>query len=264
MSNNYTSELVAAAGNYAKWTLQSGSNLTMYLNILAKFSEYSLNNQLLIMGYKPDATFIKGWYEWQENGYAINENATIIQIIEPVSLENGDRIFQAKYMADVSDTSATINQVPPDKLTALEALLSDEKYNIAVVDEIKKGVRAMYMPNDKNIQVKRSSQAPPDEFFTAIASEMVHARFAEGTEGVYKRASHTLTAMCTAYALGIKYGIDVGNISFENLPEKYSQLSEKVCMKELSKIHDNFKDIDANISKTLEQIKIREVGEHAR
>ncbi|MBQ9934327.1 MAG: hypothetical protein IJO70_00590 [Lachnospiraceae bacterium] len=262
--SGYTSQLVEYAYQYAKWTLQSGSNLQVYLNSLARFSEYSLNNQLLIMAYKPDAVMIRGWYEWQEMGISVNENAIPIQIIEPVTLENGGRGFQAKYMADIRDTNAIYNPVIPDKSDSLEALLTDRKYNIVVVDEIKKGVRAMYMPNDKSIHVKRSSQAPADEFFTAIAAEMVHASFGEASEGVYKRASNQLTAMCTAYALGIKYGIDVSNISFENLPDKYTQMSEKVAMKELDKVRDNFLSVDKNVSKALEQIKGREMTEYAR
>lgn len=258
-----TRQLVDYANQSAKWMFQSGDNLKLYLNTLAKFSEYSLNNQLLIMGYKPDAVMIRGWYEWQEYGVTINENATVIQIIEPV-VENGINGFKIKYMADVADTNYTYTPNIPDKFTALEALLSDTTYSIVVVDEIKKGVRAMYMPNDKNIHVKRSAQAPPDEFFTAIASELVHAKLGETSEGVYKRASNSVTALCTAYALGMKYGIDVGNISFDNLPEKYTQMSEKVCMNELSKIHNNFKRIDGNVCKALEVIKSRVVNENVR
>ena len=177
--SGYTAQLVACANQYAKWTLQSGSNLQVYLNLLAHFPEYSLNNQLLIMAYKPDAVMIRGWYEWPEQGISINENATPIQIIEPVTLENGGKGFQVKYMADIRDTTAQYNPVVPDKLTTLEALLTDQKYNIVVVDEIKKGVRAMYMPNDKSIHVKRSSQATPDEFFTRVeeAEQKVLAAF---------------------------------------------------------------------------------------
>jgi len=262
--DNYTSQLVAYANQCAKWTLQDGNNLQTYLNTLARFSEYSINNQLLIMAYKPEATMIKGWYEWQELGISINENATTIQIIEPITTEQGGKGFQVKYMADISDTNGQFNPVVPDKLTSLEALLTDKKYNITVVDEIKKGVRAMYMPNDKSIHVKRSSQAPPDEFFTAIAAEMVHASFAETSEGVYKRASNQLTAMGTAYALALKYGIDISNISFANLPEKYTQMSDKVAMKELQKIRENFISVDKNISMSLEQLRGREVAEYAR
>ncbi|MBQ8319115.1 MAG: hypothetical protein IJX85_12370 [Lachnospiraceae bacterium] len=261
---NYTLQLVECAKQYAKWTLQDGNNLQMYLNILSNFSEYTLNNQLLVMAYKPDAVMIKGWYEWPELGVSINENATVIQIIEPVVLDNGGKDFQVKYMADVKDTNAQYQIPVPDKLTALEALLTDRKHDVMVVDEIKKGVRAMYMPNDKSIHVKRSSQVKPDEFFTAIAAEMVHAEFGESSEGVYKRASNQLTAIGTAYALGKKYGMETENISFANLPEKYTKMSEKTSMNELEKIRANFLTIDRNIQKALEQIKQREVNGHAR
>ena len=248
-----TADLVQYADNMAKWSFSSGSNLMWYLNTLAKFSSYSLNNQLLIMGYKADATFIKGWQEWQELGITIHQEATPIVIIEPI---NG--AYQTKYMYDVSDVNYEYKPQVYDKMQTLEALLTETK-NIEVVDTIKNGVRAMYIPEKNCIHVRRSNKVSPDVFFTSIAAEMVHMHKASGSEGVYKRAPNQVTAKAVAYALGLKYGLDVSDIQLNNLPEKYMTMSEKVSKKELDKIRESFIEIDNKIELALQQIVKRDV-----
>ncbi len=259
-----TKDLVDYAGSLAQWCFQHGDNLNYYLHSLARFSDYTVNNQLLVMGYDPDATYIKGYEEWNNTGAIIRQDAKPIYIIEPIK---ETKEFHPKYMCDVSGVD-NFNHVPQNngnKLNVLEALLTDSNHNIQVVDEVKSGVRSMYIPNEDVIRVKRSSKIPPDEFFTSIAAEMVHGNTARKYgEGVYRRATNQITAVCTAYALGIKYGIDVGNISLGDLPEKYHNLSIKQCMNELGKIRDNFINIDKQIQQSLSNILKREGLENAR
>lgn len=250
-----TEQLVEYASGMAKWSFESGDNLMWYLNTLAKFPDYSLNNQLLIMGYKADATYIKGINEWKELGVRVKEDASPILIIEPA----GGGAFQIKYMYDVSDTDYTYQEQSTDKLVALEALIAATD-NIQVVDEIKSGVRAMYIPEENSIRVKRSSKVSPDVFFTSIAAESVHRNMAAETEGTYKRAGNQVTSKTVAWALGAKYNMDVSDIPLSNLPERYTGLSEKVAKKELAKIRDGFITINKDMVEKLELIKNREAA----
>lgn len=261
-----TGQGVIYAGDLAQWALSDGDNLIYYLKVLSRFSQYTLNNQLLIMGYKPDAVFIKGMDEWNELGIRVNDVVERpIYIIEPVKdTENGKREFAWKIMYDATDTNYDYRDSVPDKFSALEALLTNREHVIEVVDEIKQNVRAMYMPDTGKILVKRSSQAPPDEFFNAIAAEMVHAKIAEKSEGAYNRGANQLTAMATAYALGTKYGIDTGNIRLQNLPERYAKLSAKDAKEELGKISQQFEHINANMTKSLDVILKREMSRNER
>ena len=253
-----TQQLVEYADSVAKWSFSAGNNLMWYLNMLAKFPSYSLNNQLLIMGYKADASYIKGYQEWQEMGISVNQDAQVILIIEPV---NGN--YQVKYMYDASDTNYQYMPQQYDKLQVLEALLTETK-NVQVVDQIKNGVRAMYIPESNSIQVKRSNKVSADVFFTSIASELVHENMAQKSEGVYKRAPNQVTARTVAYALGVKYGMDVSDIQLSNLPEKYMTLSDKVSKKELEKIRTSFLEIYTSIEKALEHIVKRDVVNRGR
>lgn len=257
-----TGEGVRFAGELAQWALSDGNNLIYYLNVLSRFPQYTLNNQLLIMSCKPDAVFIKGREEWNELGVRVNDTVEKpVYIIEPVK---GTHEYAWKTKYDVSDTDYAYKDSIPDKFSALEALLTKQENVIEVVDEIKQNVRAMYMPDTGKILVKRSSQASPDEFFTAIAAELVHAGLAEKSEGAYNRGANQLTAMATAYTLGSKYGIDTGNIRLQNLPERYAKLSAKDAKSELNRINTRFGHINANMTKALDVILKREMSRNER
>lgn len=252
--NSYTEQLTEYAGALAKWTLEDGNNLMTYLNVLSHFpGEYTVNNQLLIMGYRVDAEYINGLDEWNNLGVMVREDASPIVIIEPYG-----EGFREKYMYDVKDTDTAWQKPVYDKATVLEALIASAG-KIDVVDEIKKGVRAMYIPDEKLIRVKRSSELGFDKFFTAIASELYHSRAAEekGGEGTYKRATNLITSKAVAWALGARYNMDLTDISLANLPEKYSSLSSKGCKTELEKIKAGFDSIAKDMDLALAEITKR-------
>ena len=45
----------------------SSDNFRKYLSCCSKFHSYSLNNTLLILAQKPDATLVAGYNAWQHN-----------------------------------------------------------------------------------------------------------------------------------------------------------------------------------------------------
>ena len=45
----------------------SSDNFRKYLSCCSKFHSYSLNNTLLILAQKPDATLVAGYNAWQRN-----------------------------------------------------------------------------------------------------------------------------------------------------------------------------------------------------
>lgn len=45
----------------------SSDNFRKYLSCCSKFHSYSLNNTLLILAQKPDATLVAGYNVWQHN-----------------------------------------------------------------------------------------------------------------------------------------------------------------------------------------------------
>lgn len=246
-------QYAAYAKQLAKWSLESGENLQLFISTLAKFPKYSLNNILLIMGYNHAATDIRPEEKWQEMGVKVDkwsDNIRYIPIIEPVK-GTGEYVMQ--FYVDAADTDYKEKKQEYDCIEALQLLLNGNIENCKVVDEIKPGVRAMYDTNTDMILIKRSNMASPNEFFCAIAHEMVHrSRAKEQETGTYKRATNQLYAMSAAQALADKFGIE-SNIGFDNLPEKYSKLDEKNAFKVLEEIRGEYKKLHTHVS---ENIKI--------
>lgn len=252
---------VEYADSLAKWTLSEGQNLIYFLSIMSKFPELSTNNQLLIMGYKPDAQYIRSIDDWGQLGVKVNPEGTVIPIITPE--EGGGYYIQAEI--DAADTDYDYQAAYPDKMYALEALLVGHTDDIDVVNGIKgTSGRAMYHHQTRRISVVRGSDVSIDEFFTALASEYVHQSIAAERENTYPRASNQLTAIATAYALGIRYGMDVDNIHLEKLPDKYQNMTPRAAKKTLGEINQNFRILDNNINAALSNIMQREMLRQGR
>lgn len=54
------------------------------LEVMAKFHNYSLNNSILIMIQRPEATMVRGYSQWQELGRQVNKGEKAIKILAPM------------------------------------------------------------------------------------------------------------------------------------------------------------------------------------
>ena len=63
----------------------SSENFKQYLSCLSKFHSYSLNNTLLILSQKPEATLVAGYRSWQNNfNRHVNKGEKGLTILAPV------------------------------------------------------------------------------------------------------------------------------------------------------------------------------------
>ena len=63
----------------------SSDNFKQYLSCLSKFHSYSLNNTLLILSQKPEATLVAGYRSWQTNfNRHVNKSEKGLTILAPV------------------------------------------------------------------------------------------------------------------------------------------------------------------------------------
>lgn len=112
-------------GQMAKWTLSDPAALKMYLDIISKCPDYSVNNQLLLMYQSQERPFtmLKAQDTWERQGVTINQTAGAYSIWEPDKDENGEVIYlensrepagyHYKYMYDVNDTNYSYQPVSP-------------------------------------------------------------------------------------------------------------------------------------------------------
>ena len=264
-------------GQMCKWVLSDSAALKMYLDVIGKCPDYSLNNQLLLMYESQEKPFttIKAQDTWEHQGVTINSDAAAYYIWEPDKDESGEVIMAAngkepagyhyKYMYDVADTNYSYQKTEPSGEQALEALLTRKDISIQVVDSIKNvsGARAMYAPKDKMIYVVRSGKVPADEFFTAIATEMGHAichRQMKDTTMAYNRAQYHYTCCVAAYALASHYRISTDALNIDVLPDRLIKMGDRAAKNELSRIALINKTIDRDIRMPMDKIITRDAG----
>ncbi len=77
---------------------QPGQSLLPLLGAMSRFSKYSLANQMLIFGQRPDATRVQGYRAWNNAGYQVRKGEKGIAIYAPMRFTR----------ADPSDESGTL------------------------------------------------------------------------------------------------------------------------------------------------------------
>lgn len=138
----------------------SSDNFKKYLSCCSKFHSYSLNNTLLILAQKPDATLVAGYNAWHRNfnrhvdkgekGLIILAPVTnkITQLMDkadedgnPVLDENGDPIKEERVINQLRFTTTTVFDISQTSGEPLPSLIhnltgsSDEI--LAFIDSIK-------------------------------------------------------------------------------------------------------------------------------
>ena len=138
----------------------SSDNFRKYLSCCSKFHSYSLNNTLLILAQKPDATLVAGYNAWQRNfnrhvdkgerGLIILAPVTskITQLMDkadedgnPVLDENGDPIKEERVINQLRFTTTTVFDISQTSGEPLPSLIhnltgsSDEI--LAFIDSVK-------------------------------------------------------------------------------------------------------------------------------
>ncbi|MCI7180651.1 MAG: ArdC-like ssDNA-binding domain-containing protein, partial [Lachnospiraceae bacterium] len=138
----------------------SSDNFRKYLSCCSKFHSYSLNNTLLILAQKPDATLVAGYNAWQRNfnrhvdkgerGLMILAPVTnkITQLMDkadedgnPVLDENGNPIKEERIINQLRFTTTTVFDISQTSGEPLPSLIhnltgsSDEI--LAFIDSVK-------------------------------------------------------------------------------------------------------------------------------
>jgi len=100
-----TAQAISSKGEYFK----------NYLNTLSRIEKYSPTNTLLIYSYRPNATRLREYDEWSDDGISVKANEKSISIIKRVDYQREDGTMgynnNVKKVFDISQTNAT----PQDK-----------------------------------------------------------------------------------------------------------------------------------------------------
>lgn len=185
---------------------RDGDVFQKYLDVQSRFDRYSVANALLILAQRPNATVIKDFDTWKEQGAYIRKKETGFYIIEPgeeYQRQDGSTgiSYNPKKMFDISQTGNNRKRetpVYPDERSRIKALLAHAPVPVRVSDTLQEGANSVYLPEAREIQIRRGLDA--NHIFRALAQELAHAEMDKG-DGSYNRAEHGFHAYCVSYML---------------------------------------------------------------
>lgn len=183
-----------------------------YLDTQARMDRYSAANALLIYKQQPQATQLKEFRDWQEDGVKVSKGAKSLSILEPVEYAKKDGstgiAYNVKKVFDVSQTNGRRPAAPtldrdPRKLVAI--MLDTAPIDVATVEELPSpNMGAFYRNEDQTLYVKRDI-GDSVALCQCVAQELGHAQLAMSCEA-YSRREMGFSAVCVGYMLCRKCG----------------------------------------------------------
>lgn len=213
-----------------------------YLDIQSRFAKYSVGNCLVILEKAPNSTQIKDKQSWNEKGIELKENAKAIKILEP-SKSNGRTYYNPKDVFDITQTNSTKkeeNTINHGDRKLLEALLFDCKVPRKAVDTLQNGeIGSEYNKNENILYVCKGMDR--ETLFQTLCQEMGNIEMQDEENSNIK----SFRSYCISYMICKRYGIDVSNFNFENLPQEITSKKEpKEIRWEIDKIRNSFEKIN--------------------
>lgn len=269
----------------------NSSQYQRLLDTMAKFPRYSLNNNILIMMQKPDATLVQSYTGWKKMGRFVKKGEKGIRILAPTPFkvekeqekkdEAGKVVFDKDGEAvkekveinitafkpvstfDVSQTEGEpLPSIGVDELTGsvegyqtlFEAIKAASPVPIGFED-IKSGAKG-YFHTEENRIALNNGMSEIQNIKTAI-HEMAHAKL-HNTEAQkdnkQSKNSKEVEAESVAYTVCQHYGIDTSDYSFAYVAT-WSQGKEMPELKEsLNTIREAAADLITKIDEKVQEL----------
>ncbi len=238
---------------------RDGDVFQKYLDVQSRFDRYSVSNALLILAQRPNATIIKDFDTWKEQGAYIRKKESGFYIIEPgeeYQRQDGSSgiSYNPKKMFDISQTgNSRKREIPvyPDERTRIKALLAHAPVPVRISDALPSGTNALYQPDTREILIRRGLDA--NHIFRALAQELAQAEMDKG-DGNYNRSEHGFHAYCASYMLCKQYGVETeGFYHFEGVPQRLESLEPQEIRAELTAIKEAAGEISGRMNRMLNQ-----------
>ena len=169
--------------------------LVRYLEVMARFHNYSFGNVLMIYGQMPQASQVAGFHRWKQLKRKVKKGEKGIAILAPctykrkVEEDNGDEKqvarlagFKVVYVFDVTQTEGA-------PLAEFAGIDGDPGANLARIEQVIRAARVELVYEDLPMKVKGSSAGgkitvqpglTPAETFSVLAHELAHERLHHG------------------------------------------------------------------------------------
>lgn len=207
-----------------------------YLQMMGRFHRYSVNNCILILLQKPEATLVAGYRKWQDEfNRQVKRGERSIKILAPMTRkakrveknpvtgeeEEKEVTFTVYRPVPVFDISQTEGDDLPDIVTQLEGdegaelIAKVEKVSpVPVRYEPIRGTANGYFHQDGYIVV--DDGLSPKQTLKTLIHEVAHATIhcKDGEEVEADRATKEVQAEAVAYTVCNFFGVDTSDYSF--------------------------------------------------
>lgn len=269
-----------------------GDNYRQYLDTMAKFPKYSVNNSLLIMMQKPQASLCQSFTGWKKMGRYVKKGEKGINILAPSPYKierenpkldkNGKQVFdsegepvmvkeeitikafRAVKTFDISQTDGKeLPSLGPSELAGsiegypklLQALKDTSP--VPVSFEMMKGsAKGCYRQEDKKIVVKdgMSDVQTVKTLIHEMAHQKLHDKDGVPEASDMTRSKKEVEAESVAYVVCQHYGINTSDYSFSYVASWSDGKETKELKASLDKIRQTASEFINSIDERLEAI----------
>lgn len=255
----------------------TSEQFTRYLDTLAKFHNYSMNNCIAIAMQMPDATFVHGYKAWQKDfDRTVKKGEKGIKIFAPTPYKvtyeveridsNGNKVKEKEtrtYMGfkitHVFDISQTEGKEFPTICHSLKADVKqfDKLYSAlekvspvpATIEKIEGRAKGYFSPSEQRIVIREGESEL--QIIKTFLHEIAHAVL-EDHQKEGSRRLHEVEAESVAYVVSQYLGLDTTSYSFEYVASWSRDRTLPELKGSLSLIHDTasmlIDKIEANLA----------------
>ena len=260
------------------------------LNTMAKFPRYSVNNSILIMMQKPDATLCQGYNAWKKMDRNVKRGEHGIRIIAPTSYtvqkevnktdaagkpildQDGEPVkdtvemkltgFKVTTTFDISQTEG--KDLPSLGVEELKGCVENYPVFMEAIravcpvpigfEEILSGAKGYFHTVENRIAI----QAGMSELQTLKTAlhEMSHQILHSDKDNKQTKSSKEVEAESVAYTVCKRYGLDTSDYSFSYVASWSDGKDMKELKASLGTIQKTAGDIIAAIDKKLEELQL--------
>ena len=242
---------------------QDSGEYKAYLDVAAKFHNYSINNQMLIWMQRPHAQRVAGFHTWLSLGRAVRKGEKGISIMAPMTYSktverDGEEVdetriaFRSVAVFDIAQTDGDdLPEAPVTRLAGDDELgLYDELATIAAAENLpitreeQPGQEANGYYNRARGLIWVSPELVPTMAAKTLCHELAH-HF--GGSDCTRQENETIAESVAYLVLG-HFGIDASDYSFGYL----------ACWTDAKTFKAKLADIHATANQIIERIEGRE------
>ena len=237
-----------------------GERFKNCLDLMSRFSRYSVSNILLLEAQKPDARKLGDFQSWKDEGVSVKKGETGIMILEPgkeYTRRDGKTAvsYNVKRVFDISQTSLPFALVPftkRDGRLLIRSLVQNApcRFESVEASQVSNGRSAYYDAEKNTIYAVPGTET--SQLFRDMAAVLAEAHLELGEYSTDHRFGKMT---CVSYILCVRNQIDTSDFDFSKLPSYIQEMNGQQMREYLGDIRDVANEITRDMDRFFEKMK---------